>query len=242
MENLPAYIGITFVFTTGLTVWLFYRAAHESRRVLGLVLLWLLVQGVAGLSGFYTATNTLPPFFLLMVGLPMLAIATLFITTRGQAFLKGLRIEVLMLLHIVRVPVELVLYWLYLHGAVPELMTFEGRNWDILSGLSAPAVFYFGFVNKRLGRKALLAWNFICLGLLVAIVVNAVLSAPSPFQQFAFSQPNVAIQYFPFVWLPACVVPLALMAHLVSIRQLLHDAVVPNKAQWANSHVASVTN
>jgi hypothetical protein len=69
----------------------------------------------------------------------------------------------------------------------------------------------------------LLLWNFICLGLLINIVVNAVLSAPSVFQQFAFGQPNTAILYFPFVWLPCCVVPLVLLAHLTSIRKLLSN-------------------
>ncbi|WP_426059052.1 hypothetical protein [Hymenobacter sp. B1770] len=243
MENLPAYVGITFGLTTGLMVWLFYRAANKSRRLLGVLLMWLLVQGVVGLSGFYTVTDTLPPRFLLLVGPPVLAIAALFCTTRGQAFLDGLRIDILTLLHVVRVPLEMVLYWLFLHGAVPELMTFEGRNWDILSGLSAPIVFYLIFSKRQLGRKALLAWNFICMGLAVAIVVNAVLSAPSPFQQFAFSQPNVAVQYFPFVWLPACVVPLALLSHLAAIRQLLlQKTAVPSTVRAANSQVVSAVN
>jgi hypothetical protein len=41
-----------------------------------------------------------------------------------------------------------------------------------------------------------------------------------PFQQFAFDQPNIAVLYFPFIWLPSCVVPLVLLSHLAAIRQL----------------------
>jgi hypothetical protein len=55
---------------------------------------------------------------------------------------------------------------------------------------------------------------------LLNIVINAVLSIPSPFQQFAFEQPNVAVLYFPFVWLPCCIVPIVLFAHLAAIKQL----------------------
>jgi hypothetical protein len=66
-----------------------------------------------------------------------------------------------------------------------------------------------------------LVWNFICLGLLFNIVVHAVLSAPLPFQQLAFDQPNVAILYFPYVWLPAFIVPVVLLSHLVAIRKLI---------------------
>jgi hypothetical protein len=127
------------------------------------------------------------------------------------------------LLHTVRVLVEIVLFLLFIHKAVPGRMTFEGRNFDILAGLTAPVIFYFGFIRKRLDRKIILMWNFICLGLLLNIVVNAVLSAPFPFQKFAFDQPNIAILYFPFNWLPSCVVPLVLLSHLATIRQLLND-------------------
>lgn len=104
-----------------------------------------------------------------------------------------------------------------------SLQTFEGRNFDIISGLTAPAIFYFGFIKNQIDKKLILVWNFICLGLLINIVVNAVLSAPFPFQKFAFDQPNIAVLYFPFNWLPSCVVPLVLLSHLATIRQLLNE-------------------
>ena len=58
-------------------------------------------------------------------------------------------------------------------------------------------------------------------GLLINIVATAVLSLPSPFQQQAFNQLNIAILYFPFVWLPSVVVPVVLLAHVSAIRQLI---------------------
>ena len=127
------------------------------------------------------------------------------------------------MLHVVRIPVEFVLYGLYVYKAVPELMTFEGRNYDIISGLTAPIIYYLGFVKKQLNTKILLIWNFICLGLLFNIVVHAVLSAPFPFQLFAFEQPNIAFLYVPFNWLPSCIVPLVFLSHLASIRLLFNN-------------------
>jgi hypothetical protein len=106
-------------------------------------------------------------------------------------------------------------------------MTFEGRNFDILSGLSAPFIYYFGFVKRRLSNALILGWNFICLALLINIVANAILSVPTPFQKFAFDQPNIGVLYFPFNLLPACVVPLVLLSHLVAIRRLLHAKEKP---------------
>lgn len=77
-----------------------------------------------------------------------------------------------------RIPVEIILFWLFLNKEVPELMTFEGRNFDILAGLTAPFIAYFGLTKLNIKRKLILVWNFICLGLLINIVVNAIFSAP----------------------------------------------------------------
>jgi hypothetical protein len=102
-------------------------------------------------------------------------------------------------------------------------MTFEGRNFDILAGLTAPVVAYFGFVKSRLSNRFMVMWNVISLLLLLNIVINAILSAPFRFQQFAFDQPNIAVMYFPFVWLPCFIVPVVLFSHLVLIKRLLKD-------------------
>lgn len=221
METLPFYISIIFILTVILTTWLFYRATRQSSTSLIIILSWILVHSIMGFTGFYTITNTLPPRFLLMVAPPMLLIIGLFASSKGRKFIDSLDLKSLTFLHTIRIPVELVLYWLFLQKTVPELMTFEGRNLDILSGISALVITYFYFTKKQTNLKTLLIWNFICLGLLVNIVVNAVLSAPSPFQQFAFDQPNIAVLYFPFNLLPAVVVPLVLFSHLAAVRQLI---------------------
>ncbi len=230
MENLPAYISIVFGLTTILTVGLFYKASNNSKATLIILLSWLVLQTFIGLSDFYIITTTIPPRFVLLVIPPLLIITVLFSTSKGKQYINNLDIKTLTLLHVIRIPVEIVLYWLYLNKTIPELMTFEGRNFDMLSGLTAPIVFYFGFIKNRLERKIILIWNFICLGLLINIVVNAILSAPFPFQKFAFNQPNIAVLHFPFNWLPACVVPLVLFSHLVIIKQLLTDKKSKNKS------------
>lgn len=221
MKTLPLVLPLAFGATTALAVGLFYLAARRSGRTLAVLLAWLLVQAGVGLSGFYTVTAGMPPRLALLLGPPLLLILGLFLTAAGRRYLDNLRPEALTLLHLVRVPVELVLFGLYLYHTIPQLMTFEGRNYDILAGLSAPVVYYFVFRKKYLITTGLLVWNFLCLGLLLNIVVNALLSAPTPLQRFAFEQPNVAILHFPFVWLPGCVVPLVLLAHVAVIRQLI---------------------
>jgi hypothetical protein len=221
MNTLPTYISILFILTTFLTLWLFYKAANKSLPVLIILLCWLILQAFIGLSGFYTKTDTVPPRFPLLIVPPLLCIIGLFVFTKGKKFIIGLNLKTLTILHIVRIPVELTLFFLAAHKVIPELMTFEGRNLDILSGLTAPVIYYLGFIKQTLSKKIILIWNFTCLGLLLNIVANAILSAPFPFQKFAFDQPNIAVLYFPFVWLPCCIVPMVLLSHLSAIRQLL---------------------
>ncbi|MDO7849698.1 hypothetical protein Q5H92_25270 [Hymenobacter sp. M29] len=224
MENVPASLGFAFGLVVLIAVALFWRAAHYSRLTLGVLLGWLALQSTVALRGFYAITNTVPPHALGLVGPPVLLIGLLFATARGRRYLNGLDLKMLTLLHAVRIPVELVLFGLFAQRAVPELMTFAGRNWDILSGLSAPLVYFLVFTRQVPGRVGLLVWNFICLGLLLNIVANALLSVPGPFQRLAFEQPNVAILRFPFNLLPAVVVPLVLLAHLAAIRQFMRRA------------------
>ena len=221
MEHLPIDIYIVFVLGAITTLWLLYKATYYSKWVIIITLLWLALQAAVSLSGFYTVTSGVPPRFALLLMPPAVLVIALFFIKTGQRAIDSFDVKILTLLHVVRILVELVLYWLHLYKVIPLVMTFEGRNFDILCGLTAPLIWYFGYVKPILNKKVLLAWNVICLLLLANIVVTAVLSAPLPFQRFAFDQPSVALFYFPFVWLPGFIVPAVFFAHLVTIRRLL---------------------
>jgi hypothetical protein len=220
MQNLNFLTALVFFLTTVLTVFLFYRAANRSLVSLLIISAWLLLQAILSLSGFYKITDTIPPRLLLFLLPPVVFIIVLFATVRGRLFINRLNPGLLTLLFVIRIPVEIVIYRLYLENQVPGLMTFTGDNYDIVSGLTAPLIYYFGYIKKRLSNEIMLAWNIICLGLLISIVYHAIFSAPSPIQKFAFDQPNLAILYFPYSWLPSCIVPLVLFSHLVLIWKL----------------------
>lgn len=221
ISSLPLSVSLVFIATAGITVWFFYGAARQSKPVLLLLLGWMGLQAGLSLSGFYLKTDSVPPRLPGLLATPLLLIIGLLVTDKGRHFLDGLLLDRLTILHIVRIPVEIVLFWLFLNKSVPQIMTFEGQNFDVLSGLTAPVIHYLGFVKKRVSRTVLIGWNLICVALLVNIVLTAVLAVPSPFQQIAFAQPNVGILYFPFVWLPSVVVPIVLVAHISALRQLL---------------------
>lgn len=218
--DLPLYISIVFILTTFLSFYLFLKAAHYSKFVFAVLAFWLLVHGLLSYFEFYQNLEAFPPRIFVAFVPTLFLILFLFNSAKGKMWIESLDIKTLTLLHVVRIPVELVLYWLFLQHTIPGLMTFAGRNFDILAGITAPFVYYFGFIANKLKRRSMLVWNVVCLLLLVNIIINAILSAPLPFQKFAFEQPNMAILYFPITWLPAFVVPIVLFSHMVTIKRL----------------------
>lgn len=228
IENLPGYISIIFILTTFSTIgFLFYAIRQKTfkssaaRILLLLIPLWLLLQAFLAFRGFYLKTDAFPPrIFAFTIFPTLLSIILLFIFSRKD-FVEQLSLKILTLLSVIRIPVEVVLFWLFQHNQVPQIMTFEGRNFDILSGISALFVYWLAFRIGKVNRTLLLIWNIFAFALLVNIVFNAALSVPSPIQQFAFDQPNRAVLYFPFIWLPSIVVPIVLFSHLAIFWQLL---------------------
>jgi hypothetical protein len=115
--------------------------------------------------------------------------------------------------------VEVLLWILFIDGLLPEQMSFEGRNFDILAGLTAPIIVWF-IRTEKISRNALILWNIVCLGLLTNIVIIAILSTPTPVRIFFEEPSNTIVTYFPVSFLPGLLVPLAYTLHFFSLRQL----------------------
>jgi hypothetical protein len=220
MQTVPLFSALFFTVLALLTVWMFWRATGKKRLFLLVIGVWIGIQALAGLLGFYHDTNVWPPRLFLQVVPALLTVISLFLFQRTRRWMDEAQSESLTLLHIVRVGAEITIFSLFTSKLMPEELTFEGRNFDILAGLTAPLVYYFGYVKRRIGRRVLLLWNAACLVLLLNIVIHAALAVPTPFQQLGFEQPNVGILYFPFNLLPSLVVPLVMLSQLICLRQL----------------------
>jgi hypothetical protein len=210
------------------TIWFLLAAAKSVGRnlfsyklIIFLLPFWLLLTGLLATTTFYRDPNAMPPRVFLYGVWPAVGLIIVYFVFFRKAFVEKLSLKHLTLLHTVRLPVELVLLWLFQAGQVPRLMTFEGWNFDILSGITAPIVYFLAFRKGGVNRTLLITWNVIALGLLANIVTLAVLSFQGPMQRLAFDHPNVGVTYLPFIWLPAIIVPVVLFSHLASLWQLI---------------------
>ncbi|MEO1486542.1 MAG: hypothetical protein AAFU57_12395 [Bacteroidota bacterium] len=220
IDNLPHWIDILFIATCILTLLLFHYANGKPLKVTLGIVLWCIAHSVLALNGFYQITDTIPPRFGWVLVPSMLLIIFGLLPKQQKWVLEKRNTVISTFLHTVRLPVEIVLFGLFVNQMIPELMTFEGRNFDILMGITAPIVGYL-LLKRRISKKVLLAWNIVGLFLVTFIEVNGILSAELPFQQFAFDQPNRGISYFPYVLLPATIVPIVIWTHLSDILVLL---------------------
>ena len=194
----------------------------KSKTFLIFSLSWILIQSILGFYGFYQNINLTPPRIMLYGLLPILLIfASTFFSLKGKKFIDSIDLKLLTYCHTIRIPIEIILTLLYHKGLMSVLVTFEGTNFDIFTGISAPIIVFFVFRKKAVHHRALLLWNFVCLILLLNVIVTAVLSTPSPLQLLSLAQPNVAILTFPFNLLPSFIAPLMLYAHLIAIRKIL---------------------
>lgn len=210
----PFYIVGIFVFCVVYTFYCLYRAGFWPKKFLAILCAWLSVHLLLSYKGFYLDTYSIPPRFLLLIVPPLISIILLFAIKTFRKKIVLLDIKWLVALSIVRIPVEMVLYFLMKENLVPQVITFEGRNWDLLSGITAIPLTYCFFKKGTRSKKWILVWNIVAVALLFNVVIHAVLSAPTPFQQISFSRPNIGVFYFPFVLLPGFIVPSVLFSHV----------------------------
>jgi len=207
----------SFLITALLFLLFFFLGTGRNKRVLLISIIWLILISSLSQTGFFQNTNTIPPRFLIVLIGNISFIAFLYSRLKAVA----LEHRYAMLVHSLRIPVEITLYFLFLQKQVPEIMTFNGLNFDIIIGISALIFFILSQLFKvNLGKKTLLTWNTIGLLFLMNIVVIAILSAPLPIQQLSFQQPNIAVLSFPYILLPSFIVPIVILTHIISIKQL----------------------
>jgi len=198
------------------TNWDDARKQSVANRFLLVVVGWTAL--ICGLSatGFFSDFSAFPPRIGIVLCIPLAAMLFLTYSKTVKELLPLIPARNIIRLQVFRVGVELLLWAAFVQNLIPVQMSFEGRNFDVVSGILAPVVAYF-LVSSR---TAIYIYNFIALGLLLNIVVIAVLSMPTPFRVFMNEPSNVLVSQFPFILLPGMLVPLAYGLAFLSLRQL----------------------
>ena len=167
LTNLPDSLIVIFLLTVILTFLLFINAVKNKPTTAIVLVIWLAVTGILSIKEVFQDTSTIPPRLTIVIVPAILFIILLLITKSGRRFTDSIDLKKLTLVHIVRVPVEITLFMLSTHKLIPELMTFAGRNFDILSGITAPIVYFVCFKDSQLKKQEIIADMEFCLSWLV---------------------------------------------------------------------------
>ncbi len=203
-----------------------------SKVALGVVA-WLGFSAALALSGILSRWDLRPPpMAVIFIGTISLGIG--FGVSRWCLRLsRGLPLFVLVLAQGFRFPLELVMHQAALEGVMPIQMSFSGYNFDILTGISAIVIALLA-ARGRAPRWLLFAWSAYGLSCLAIIAVIALAAMPLIHAFGTAPQAlNTWVAYFPFVWLPASLVTIAIAGHIVVLRKLLSEAPRPRVSSSA---------
>lgn len=177
---------------------------------------WALVAAALALSGALPRYDLRPPpFAILFVGSLVVALA-LGLSRIGAQIAATVPVAWLIGAQVFRLPLELAMHWGSFTGIVPHALTFDGYNFDVLTGASAlPVAWLVARGNIRL------AWGWSMLGFaaLTSIVIVALLGSPF-LRFFGESEVNTWVAYFPYCEVPAMLVVFAMASQICVIRAL----------------------
>jgi hypothetical protein len=177
---------------------------------------WFIFLGTWSLSGMAGRFDLFPLNLGPVLIIPLVTILLVTFSGKTKHLLSVADQKSIVHLQVFRVFVEILLWLLFIQNLLPVQMTFEGWNFDIVSGISAP----FAAIFLTRHRVGLILWNLLCLGLLINIVTIAILSMPVPFRVFDNEPANTIVAAFPFILLPGMLVPLAYGLSFLSLRKI----------------------
>lgn len=234
--NVPLYIEfLLYIAVLIIVIFVFYSLKYALRSmnapalkikkyyiVTALIITgWLVTSALIALNGTLFDFTSTPPKLMLIVLPPVLALSYLSSSTRVNTLIREIPSSWLVYIQSFRILIEVFLWMLLARNIIPVQMTFEGLNYDILTGLSAPLVAYYALSQNKWPRIVAVLWNIAGLLLVTNIFLVSFLSTPGPLRQFFNEPPNTMVAYFPFVWLPAFIVPFAYLMHILSIKQIV---------------------
>jgi hypothetical protein len=109
---------------------------------------------------------------------------------------------------------------LWAFGAIPGVFALPAGLGDMAVGLLALPAAIAVASGTQGGRAAAIAWNLLGIADLASAVTLGSLTVPGPLQALALDHPNLLAGIYPTVMTPAFAVPLSLILHGLSLRQL----------------------
>ncbi|WP_414517452.1 hypothetical protein [Nostoc sp. PCC 9305] len=191
-----------------------YLEGRVRITLIAIFISWLLYAGTLGYKGIIA--SIIPPGPVLLL-IPVVLLAIFLVRYPGvKEFASKIPAWLLIGLQGFRVFVEIALYELYQNRLVPLMLTFEGSNFDIFVGLSAPLVAWL-YTSRRINDSVVRLWSIMGIVLLTNVIIRSLLTFTGIIKT---EIPNLGIGIFPFTFLPGLLAPFAMYLHIIFLRSL----------------------
>ena len=183
--------------------------------------LWILYVTIIAKTGFLQEYS-LPPRFPIFLIFPAFIFTGFFLYKyRNSQIIKDIPTSWLVYYQSFRIIIESLFVATVTVGFLHPEVTFEGYNYDILFGFSAPIIGFLAFNRKVISNNGLLIWNY--LGLVVIAFIIFLFTTTTYFPEIWGSTETLANKEMvmaPYVYVAAFLMPSAVFMHVVSIIQL----------------------
>jgi len=227
MLDIPVGLTLILVLSTITTYLLFLfaisfatdqRVQRSATGVGILVLLWIIFQSTLSLNNWYMDRKSMHLLFP-CITTAVIALVILLLP-KIRDWRNALSLRILIAIQLIRIPLEIILWWSADVKQSPASLTIAFGNPDGIIAAMAPIALW--LINKKQKRtdKLVLLWNYVGLASLLVLWMRIFFSAPSALQLTSYNAPNYLMVHFPGSWIPSVIIPILLFAHAVVIAQM----------------------
>lgn len=214
---LPNYVNYTLLACLVIAMVLSFFSSNKKALNVGIMAIWVGGLALLGISGLLPTKSSMVPWLVFFTPIVLLYVATIIPGARN--YMRGIKDEQLHHLHLWRVPFAFVLLWFYQAQITPLGLTFEGYNYDIIIGLTAPVIGSLAFSQKMLTKEIVLGWNG--LGIVFLLISTGLI-----FMELTVNQKALLLfNDLPYLAIFGFLLPLSLFAHVLSIYRILKGHV-----------------
>lgn len=197
-----------------------YKAENKKNFFQSVLIIsfWLILILSIGHTGLLGRFDKFPAPFMFFFPTMMLFSFFLAYSKYGTAVVQRITLANLVFFQSFRVLAEIVLFLALKEGLAPVQMTFEGYNFDIVTGILAIVLGI--YLRRRTNKKLALSFNILGLVFLGVIAFIAITSMPSPLRLFMKDPSNIWVTTSPYILLPGVLVVAAVTLHLLIFRKL----------------------
>ena len=196
-------------------------------RIFATTLLGFLAYAAILASTGFFKNFELPPRFPIFLIAPAFTLIGVFLyRNRKQDWLEMIPLSWPIYFQSFRILVEVLFVFSVAKGMLHPEVTIEGYNFDMIFGGTALIVGYLAFSKKVLSKKHLLYWNYLGLLVLFSVILLFTTTIFIPILWGSESSLGVIEAFvFPYLLIPAFLMPVAVAVHCFSIMQLRRHLV-----------------